>query len=451
METIYTELVDHYGVQKLLLRPSNYNVLLPQIRGIYSARYSATKSGWLISLDKRSTDMLFELGKNVELKGYILNYKNEKKPEAEDDLASDTIIVKGNWAKIEARYANPAAIKEIMKIPGAHKTNKPECYIFPNNESNLALIKRLLNANSKDFDTKKIIDEKTQEIESEISTEKKNALLKFKYWLKSKRYSENTVETYLDHLSLFFRFYNSKPIYKITNNDIIVFNNDYVIRRGLSVSFQNQLISAVKLFYSRLQDKEMDLEQIERARRSRQLPKVLSKEEVAMLLSSIRNMKHKTMLSLIYSCGLRRSELLNLTVKDVDSKRKLLYINKAKGNRDRVVPLSEKILEALRVYYRAYKPVNWLFEGEQSGEQYSESSLQNLFRIAVLRCRIKRKITLHCLRHSYATHLLEAGTDLRYIQELLGHKSSRTTEIYTHVSMRSIQNIKNPFDDLDVS
>jgi integrase/recombinase XerD len=154
------------------------------------------------------------------------------------------------------------------------------------------------------------------------------------------------------------------------------------------------------------------------------------------------------MLSLIYACGLRRSELLHLKPTDVDSKRGLLIVKQSKGNKDRVVPLSEKTISMLREYFISYKPKIWLFEGQVKGEQYSEKSLQSVLKQSVEKAKIRKPVTLHWLRHSYATHLLESGTDLRYIQELLGHKSSKTTEIYTHVSTQSIQKIRSPFDEL---
>ncbi len=154
------------------------------------------------------------------------------------------------------------------------------------------------------------------------------------------------------------------------------------------------------------------------------------------------------MLSLIYACGLRRSELLNLTFKDIHSERNLLLIKQSKGKKDRIVPISNKIIDLLRDYYKAYKPKTWLFEGQQVNQQYSERSIQLVLIQAVTKAKIEKPVTLHWLRHSYATHLLESGTDLRYIQELLGHSSSRTTEIYTHVSTKNLQQIRSPFDDL---
>ena len=187
---------------------------------------------------------------------------------------------------------------------------------------------------------------------------------------------------------------------------------------------------------------------MERPRREHKLPNVLSKEEVAAILHVLPNQKHRTMLSLIYACGLRRGELLNLKPENIDSKRHLLIILKAKGKKDRVVPISDKVITMLREYYKIYKPKIWLFEGQSTAEQYSESSLQEVLKNAIQKAGIKKPVTLHWLRHSYATHLLEAGTDLRYIQELLGHKSSKTTEIYTHVSEKSLQKISSPFDNL---
>ena len=154
------------------------------------------------------------------------------------------------------------------------------------------------------------------------------------------------------------------------------------------------------------------------------------------------------MLSLIYSCVLRSSELINLKIHEVDSKRNLLIIKKAKGNKDRIAPLSDKTIQLLREYFKINKPITYLFEGQMKGEPYDTRSLQLVMKTALLKAKIKKPVTLHWLRHSYATHLLESGTDIRYIQEILGHKSSRTTEIYTHVSTRSLQKIISPFDDL---
>jgi len=273
-------------------------------------------------------------------------------------------------------------------------------------------------------------------------------LAHFKNYLKSQRYGPNTIKTYTEALGVFFQFHSNKAPEQLEIEDIIHFNTGYILRKNLSVSYQNQVINAIKLFYRNRFNRLMDLNNIQRPRREKRLPNVLSKQEIKAILEAPTNLKHRAMLSLIYACGLRRSELLNLTLKDVLSDRKLLFIRQSKGKKDRVVPISNKIIEMLREYYKAYKPKTWLFEGQIPNTKYSEKSLENVLKQSLTKAKITKKVTLHWLRHSYATHLLESGTDLRYIQELLGHSSSRTTEIYTHVSTKSLQQIRSPFEDL---
>lgn len=270
----------------------------------------------------------------------------------------------------------------------------------------------------------------------------------FRLWMEHKRYSSQTIKTYIGCLEIFLRFTASKPLSEINNTDIIRFVNEYIIVKKLSFSFQNQLVNSVKLFFSEIEKSRIVIDELDRPRREYKLPNVLSKQEVKLILEASTNVKHRMMLSLIYACGLRRSELINLKSSDIDSKRHLLIIRNAKGRKDRVVPISDKLIASLREYFVKYRPQTWLFEGQNKGEQYSETSLQKVLHNAVTDADIKKPVTLHWLRHSYATHLLESGTDLRYIQELLGHKSSKTTEIYTHVTEKSLQNIKSPFDDL---
>jgi len=270
----------------------------------------------------------------------------------------------------------------------------------------------------------------------------------FKRWLLGNRYSDNTIKTYLEVVYIFLNYFKDKKVEAITNDDIILFNNDYILKRQLSGSYQNQFVNGVKLFFSTVENREMIVSLIQRPRREHRLPNVLSKEEVKAILTAPTSIKHRTMLSLIYACGLRRSELLNLRASDIQSDRHLIHVKQSKGKKDRVVPISDKTIAMLRAYYVAYRPKVWLFEGQKLREQYSSRSLQLVLKQALIKAKIKKPATLHWLRHSYATHLLENGTDIRYIQELLGHNSSRTTEIYTHVSTRDIQHIKSPFDDL---
>ncbi len=273
----------------------------------------------------------------------------------------------------------------------------------------------------------------------------------FTKFLQANRYSENTIKSYLDAMKLFAR--NMEPDlspHEITNHTITEFMQRYAYQKKLSVSWQRMLINAIKLYFSIAENKKLDIEKIVRPRKDKLLPNVLSKEEVENIIKHTLNLKHRSMLSLIYSCGLRRSELLNIKPGDIQSQRGLLLIKAAKGRKDRMVPLSGKMLDQLRIYYKKYRPLVWLFEGQNKGEAYHERSLSEVLHQATARAGIRKPVTLHWLRHSYATHLLESGVDLRYIQELLGHNSSRTTEIYTHVSRKAIAAIKSPFDDLNL-
>ncbi len=278
--------------------------------------------------------------------------------------------------------------------------------------------------------------------------EHEQKILEYKRWLSSKRYSANTIKTYTEALTTFLNFFNDKDLLQFNNQDLVNFNNDYILKKKLSSSYQNQIVNAVKLFFSSQQNTKMNPDLIHRPKREKPLPNVLSKEEVKQILEAHNNIKHKAMLSLIYSCGLRRNELLNLKPQDIDSKRGIVIIRQGKGKKDRIAPLSQKIVQMLREYYTIYQPKVYLFEGQTPGEAYDERSLQQVLKQALAKTNITKPVSLHWLRHSYATHLLEAGTDLRYIQELLGHKSSKTTEIYTHVSTHNLQKIRSPFDDL---
>lgn len=341
-------------------------------------------------------------------------------------------IISHNGEKRIAVYfeKNKDLIERIKKLEGSRWSQSLKVWHLPDTE-------KYRNQFQIIFPETKLINEEGIE-----------AITKFTLWLRSKRYSEKTIITYCDGLKSFLVFYNKKPIQSITNEDVIFFNNEYIIKNKLSESYQNQIVNAIKLYFKIIRETKIDIEKIHRPKRAKTLPNVLSKEEVKAILEAPTNLKHKMMLSLIYSCGLRSGELLALEPKHIDSKRNIVLLKNSKGKKDRIAPLSPKILELLRSYYLMYKPVKYLFEGNIVGEPYSEKSLQSIIKQSIKKASIKKPVTLHWLRHSYATHLLESGTDLRYIQELLGHSSSKTTEIYTHVSTKNIQQIKSPFDDL---
>jgi len=284
--------------------------------------------------------------------------------------------------------------------------------------------------------------------EAVLSAAHEQRITRYRQWLQSKRYSQNTIEVYSHALGVFLLWFNDSDPAELGEDDLVRFNNEYILHKKLSSSYQNQIVNALKLYFSTIEKKRLNPELIHRPKREKKLPNVLSKEEVKAILEASNNLKHRVMLCLIYSCGLRRGELLKLKPTDIDSDRGVITVRQAKGRKDRIVTLSPKVLDMLREYYQANRPKIWLFEGQEEGEQYDERSLASVFKIALSKAGIRKPASLHWLRHSYATHLLENGTDLRYIQELLGHSSSRTTEIYTHVSTRNLKQIRSPFDDL---
>jgi integrase/recombinase XerD len=268
-------------------------------------------------------------------------------------------------------------------------------------------------------------------------------------YLDDNRYSPRTRESYLSMLEFFFRYFSNREPLEITEEEISRFIYDFIIRLGYSPAYQNQMVSAIKTYYTISGKGKVDPEFFERPRRRRALPKVFSKDEVSAILNSVRNPKHKLLLWMIYSCGLRRSEVTNIKLPDLDRERGILHIREGKGKIDRIVPVSEKVWEKIDEYIHGYRPREYLFVG-QTGGRYSSESVYRVFKDALIKAGIRKDVGVHSLRHSYATHLHESGLDIRYIQELLGHKSTRTTEIYTHVSRRNLIAVRSPIEDMDV-
>jgi integrase/recombinase XerD len=265
--------------------------------------------------------------------------------------------------------------------------------------------------------------------------------------LEQERYSANTIKTYTHYFRDFISAFAEKELQHITKEEINAFILRLIHEKNISSSQQNQRINAIKFYYEKVLDRNTEYYQIDRPRKEKKLPNVLSKEEIGKMIKSTENLKHKCLISVIYSCGLRRSEAVNLRIEEIDSSRMLIKIIGAKGKKDRYVPLSAVLLELLRNYYRKEKPAKWLFEGI-GGRQYSATSIYNVVKNTARKAGLKKRIYPHILRHSFATHHLEQGTDLRFIQEFLGHESSKTTEIYTHVSNKELLKFKNPFDDI---
>ena len=454
----------HRGKERLFLEFEYNTELIALVRQIDGAAWSQTRKAWHIPDTKEACEqllLLFPEADQVKLPAQPIEnkIKTEKAETAKPGKplqAGVEIWVIGKHIQIKLPK-NEADIQFLQTFRYVRWNRAEYHWEVPNYGNNLQLLENYFNTRITDLDFRKEPAPKPAPVYNEpvivtelapLSAENRLELNRFANWMEQKRYSPSSIETYVQAIAVFLRFISPKTSAEATNEDMQRYVYQYMIPRRLSYSYQNQAVNAAKLFFRQIKGSVLSIEQLERPRREHKLPNVLSKEEVRTILNALQNQKHRTMLSLIYACGLRRSELLNLKPTHVDSKRHLLLILNAKGKKDRVIPISDKVIGMLREYYKKYHPKEWLFEGQEEGTQYSETSLQKVLKYALEKAYIIKPVTLHWLRHSYATHLLESGTDLRYIQELLGHKSSKTTEIYTHVTEKSLEKIKSPFDDM---
>jgi site-specific recombinase XerD len=264
--------------------------------------------------------------------------------------------------------------------------------------------------------------------------------------LKLRNYSNKTLKAYRSCLRSFIKYFSPRHPKELSGTEIREYLLHLIEERHLSVGSINQAFNAIRFLYVELYKMPFVVDGVPRPLKEKKLPTILSQEEVVRILDAVGNVKHKTILMLIYSAGLRVGESVSLRVSDIDSRRMLIHLRGAKGRKDRYTLLSEVALEQLRAYYKAYRPKEYLFEGMSGRVHLSERSVQHVFERAVAASGIRKPVSVHSLRHSFATHLLESGVDIRYIQELLGHSRSETTEIYTHVSKKSLGKIVSPLD-----
>ncbi len=278
-----------------------------------------------------------------------------------------------------------------------------------------------------------------------LNSTQKKVLNGFYMYLKGKRYSTSTIRTYVFFIADFIDYNAAKPIYDLTNIDVDRFAENVLAKKGYSISSHRQFVSALKLFIAFEPNIKIDQLELQRPKKDKKLPVVLSQEEVLDLIRCTQNLKHRTIIALIYSCGLRISELINLKLIDINIDRRQLLIINSKGRKDRYVNLAESFLPLLSNYFFTYKPKLYFVEGA-SGGTYSPESIRQFIKRNCALAGIKKRVTPHTLRHSYATHLLENGIDIRYIQSLLGHARPETTMIYTHVKRKDLMEIANPLD-----
>ena len=276
----------------------------------------------------------------------------------------------------------------------------------------------------------------------------KSCPMAFPEYMQLHNYSNSTFTTYHNMVLRYLNTFKGHRLSQINNFDIgeiDTYHKTWMQRSSPSASLINQSINAIKLYYEVISNKVIDSKDIHRPMRNKSLPSIYSREEIKRIVDCINNSKHKAIIFLIYSAGLRLNELINMHVEDILVDRKMVFIRKSKGRKDRYSILAEATLVILSEYIIKFRPVKYLFEGQYGG-RYSSTSIRNILKAAKKKADVRTNGSVHTLRHSFATHLLENGTDLRYIQELLGHSSSKTTEIYTHVSTLNISKITSPGD-----
>ena len=264
-----------------------------------------------------------------------------------------------------------------------------------------------------------------------------------------KKYSEHTIRNYRTEFTRLLKLLEKTPVSDLTEEQIRSYLLWLIEKKSYSESAVHTAINAIKFYFEKVLHNKRVVYYIPRPTKPQQLPRVHAKVKVGDMIMQSNNLKHRCMLMLAYAAGLRVSEIVHLEIADIDSSRMTIFIKRAKGKKDRLVGLSQVLLENLRNYFKEYRPVRYLFEG-RPGEQYSVRSLQMIYADVKKKAGVHMKGGIHTLRHSYATHLLESGTDIRVIQELLGHNSIKTTVRYTHVSVKNIQQVKSPLDDLNL-
>ncbi|WP_439129034.1 site-specific tyrosine recombinase/integron integrase [Polaribacter sp.] len=333
-------------------------------------------------------------------------------------------------------------INKVRSIKGTYWSKSLNCWYIKDTKENLLL---LLNTfkNITAVNTDKVITKKG--FKRDLTLDEKQLLNNFYLYLKGKRYSQSTIQTYTFFIADFVNFNTKTPLEELTHKNVEHFIEKVFIDRNYSISSQRQFISALKLFIAFYPNTNINELVLERPKKSRKLPSVLSQEEVLQIIAATQNLKHRAIIALIYSCGLRISELINLKLADFFIDRKQLIVKNGKGRKDRYVSLADSFLPLLSNYYYSYKPKLFFVEG-LNGNKYSSESVRQFLKKSCLKAGITKTVTPHTLRHSYATHLLENGVDIRYIQSLLGHAKPETTMIYTHVKRKDLMQIQNPLD-----
>ncbi|MGH1437627.1 MAG: tyrosine-type recombinase/integrase [Lewinella sp.] len=361
-----------------------------------------------------------------------------------------------DWLKVNFPY-RVDTIAAVKRIAGRRYSKAEGGWLIPNNiqlvkelaghfsDLGVALyyqgVKIAIGLDRRDWSTRQ------KHLLKELETNQESIVRAYTDLLIGIRYSWSTIKTYTACFRRYLEHFGEEGLAGRKREEIQDYCNE-LAKSNIALSTLNQHINAIKFYYEKVLNQPRTVYELKRPRKNSRLPSVLSAGELRRLFATIENKKHQTMVYIAYSAGLRVSEVCQLQTRDIDLERLTIHVVNSKGSKDRIVPLSPAMVSLLQSYVIDYQPTAWLFAGQAPGEPYSVRSLQTIFRRAKEKAGVRKAVTFHSLRHSYATHLLESGTDVRLIQELLGHSDIKTTLRYTHVSQRTLQSIRSPFDDL---
>lgn len=455
MKTLIIEPVFHRGAQRMKLVCGYDSDLIERIRKMEGRKWSKTLNCWHIpveeDLQKRIETTFAGMVDRIEFRtgsGDGLSGSADKDQLAAVNPYKELIVITEDAYQGLLYIKGGYACRETLKyMEGSWWHVGAKTWSVINTPENKQQIHQLFSADcfqvryeEKSFEKKQLVIPAALPILVEDQFSRELLLL---------GRQPNTIECYVSLTNHFLNYYKDRNPAEITVEEIKAFIFEKIDQDAFSRSYQNQVISALKNYYSLIHNRMLDSIDIPRPQKRRHLPKVIAAEDIQQMIAKTRNLKHRIILSWMYGCGLRRGEVLMLRLTDIDLKAGSLRVI-GKGNKHRMVPVGEKLGAQLRVYIKSYLPQTYLIEGVHGGP-YSAESIGQMVRHAAHRAGIRKHVTAHTLRHSFATHLLEQGTDLRIIQQLLGHSSSRTTEIYTYVSRKSLLSVKSPLDMLNFS
>jgi integrase/recombinase XerD len=454
---IQIEKIDYNGNQRIKLKFDYNPEIIKHIKEIPGARWSATMKCWHVPYNAANYNTIKTIGSQFNL---LIKYKTQDIKATNTQISNILVSENDNTFKVviieldeynqliflKISY-NAELVAAIKKLTGAWWHLGIQKWSVYYDSENLEKIKEIFKDCKVNY-----IDKKKSVLYKREKYLRDSAPIQlvpevFINELRMQNKSEHTIRHYTSAIALFMQYFKNKDIGQLSTHEIEEYILRYRYEYQYSPAFQNQVISALKLYYHIVYERDISDKGLARPKRSRQLPKVISREEIEALIGSTLNRKHRLILILMYGCGLRVGEVIKLKVEDIDMNRRQLFVYNAKGRKDRSVNMTEKLIVEIKRYLRDYMPREYLFNG-QGNLLYSPESIRNIVHKSAEKAGIRKNVTPHVLRHCYATHMLERGIDLRYIQYLLGHKSSRTTEIYTHVSNYKINELGSPIDDI---